>query len=153
MQQDHHVNSGGRTQGNGWPQSCIEILVLCHLTVSAGPVIKEVEAAVGSGRAACLPCAKALAGRCELWGAVAGPSLHYSVGHLAMGNSAGALCPTALHPRFLSFTMERAWWNLVPDVSALDSPTLTRGIQRTSPELVLLGCTTTNTLWVCFSLH
>lgn len=56
--QEHRVNSTDRTLGNGWPQSCIEILLLCHLTISAGPVvgIKEVEPAQGKDAAVgCLP--------------------------------------------------------------------------------------------------
>lgn len=116
VQQDHHVTSTDQTLGNGWPQSCIEILLLCHLIMSAGPVLgmKEVAAAqgkdtaVGSRRGACLACAQALPDRCDPCGAVAGPSSHHSLGHPAVGNSAGALYPTALHPTFLSFIMVRA---------------------------------------------
>lgn len=115
MQQNHHVTSTDQTLGTR-PQSCIEILLLCHLTMSAGPVLgmKEVAAAqgkdsaVGSRRAACLACAQALPDRCDPCGAVAGPSLHHSLGHPAVDNSVGALCPTALHSRFLSFSMVRA---------------------------------------------
>lgn len=60
MQQDHHINSTDRALGNWWPQSCTEIL-LCPLTISAGPVIgiKEVAAAQGEeaavGSKSCLP--------------------------------------------------------------------------------------------------